>query len=835
LRSLALAGAAGALVAGMLPGAVPAGAAPGPVKSAAVARAEATGFAGLHGGHASGKAVGRSRVTRTAKPPVLTTAQRRAQRQAARMPVLAPRRVQGKPASRPAVPTSPQVAPAKRGSAVSPRSPSAPADFDRFRAQEVIPGDGQSSTNEPSVANDGSNVLYTGNWYAAQSSDSGRSFSFLDPYTLGPAPALPNGGFCCDQAVIHAPARGITAWALMYNCVADCESDPGTNNLIRLAVARNQADLAADTFDYYDFSAQTFGFPDGYWLDYPHLGVNANNLMLTLNVFRGTSFAESILIRFDLAPFTTGSWSANWVFSSQDFTWTPPDNSTDTWTYWAATARGNGSLIRVYNWPPATDFTHVSWNDFSVNFAYERKQEGSCPAPDGNNWCAFDDSRVKTGGEAGSGTVFFMWDAKQGGSFPYPYVEYASFDVSTGPATAMRQQSQIWNSNGAWAYPGLGVDARGDLGLSAQVGGGTLGYPSSQFLISDDITGGHWAAQFLDNSTHASNRWGDFLTARAATTGTSIGNTWIAAGFTLHDNGSGSATAVPGFYWLGRERDDPFAPTWAQNGTNLNTEGITANDTTGIFTGPSNCTCDYAASIQWGDGASSAPRPVGLHSQGLFQLSAPHAYAEEGTYTTTTNVIDAFGGTASGTGTVSVADAPLTAQGKTITGVAGAALAKTVAAFQDADPGGTASDYTATIHWGDGTASPGTIGGNFTVTGKHTYTATGTRAISTTITDTGGATVTATGHASIGKLPTVSSVSPASGTHTGGKSVTLTGAHFTGATSVKFGTASAHFTVKSDTKIVVTTPRHAAGTVDIRITAKYGTSKISSHDKYKFT
>jgi hypothetical protein len=94
---------------------------------------------------------------------------------------------------------------------------------------------------------------------------------------------------------------------------------------------------------------------------------------------------------------------------------------------------------------------------------------------------------------------------------------------------------------------------------------------------------------------------------------------------------------------------------------------------------------------------------------------------------------------------------------------------------------------------------------------------------------------TATGKASIGNVPVITAVSPTSGTHLGGKTVTITGTNFKLVTSVKFGTAAATFTVNSATKITVKTPAHAKGTVDIRVTTKYGTSKITSHDKYTFT
>jgi len=703
----------------------------------------------------------------------------------------------------------------------------APTDFEFYRAQNVSPGDNQSDVNEPSVANDGNNVLYSGNWFAAQSSDSGNSFSYINPYTLGPAPTLPNGGFCCDQVVAHAAANGITAWGLLYCPVTSCNSG---DNLIRLAVARNEADLASDTFDYYDFSAQTFGFPEGDWLDYPHFGVNADYLMLTMNVFNGGSFVTSIMVKFDLAPFLSGSWSANWVYNNQDFTWTPTDNSTDSWSYWAATAYENGGLIRVYNWPPNTDYTHVSWNDFSVNFNYEWK-DGSCSAPDGNNWCAFDDSRVKTGGEVGASTAYFMWDAKQGGGFSYPYVDYASFDVSTGPATSV-SESQIWNGSYTWAYPGMGVNGRGALGVSLAIGGGTWGYPGSQFLVNDDISGG-WAAVFLDQGSHSNTRWGDYLTARAATTGTSIGDTWIASGFTLHDN-AGNAETSPSFYWVGRQRDDPFAPSWVTSYSNNYTECAAATDDTGIFNGPSNCACDYTVSNGWGDGKSSTPL-LDNYSPGYFLLFHQHTYAEEGNYTTAMTATDSWGNSASGNGSASVADAALTAAGTTINGAKGVSLTKKVATFTDADPARIASDYTATIQWGDGTSSAGIIGGTFTVTGTHTYTSTGTHTIKVTIKDSGGASATATSTAHIGILPAITSVSPTSGSHVGGNTVTITGTNLSGATAVKFGTVAGTIITVTATKITVKAPAHATGTVNIRVTTKYGTSIITTHDTYKFT
>jgi hypothetical protein len=77
-----------------------------------------------------------------------------------------------------------------------------------------------------------------------------------------------------------------------------------------------------------------------------------------------------------------------------------------------------------------------------------------------------------------------------------------------------------------------------------------------------------------------------------------------------------------------------------------------------------------------------------------------------------------------------------------------------VATFTDADPGGVATDYTATINWGDGHLSNGTItangSGGFNVSGTNTYAQAGTFPISVDIMDFGG------GPGSGGSNPTLS-------------------------------------------------------------------------------
>jgi hypothetical protein len=69
-----------------------------------------------------------------------------------------------------------------------------------------------------------------------------------------------------------------------------------------------------------------------------------------------------------------------------------------------------------------------------------------------------------------------------------------------------------------------------------------------------------------------------------------------------------------------------------------------------------------------------------------------------------------------------------------------------LASFTDADPSAPLSDYKATITWGNGTTSAGTIAvdaqGGYCVSGGHTYATAGTYAVTVLVTDAGGSSAT---------------------------------------------------------------------------------------------
>jgi NAD(P)H-dependent FMN reductase len=153
-----------------------------------------------------------------------------------------------------------------------------------------------------------------------------------------------------------------------------------------------------------------------------------------------------------------------------------------------------------------------------------------------------------------------------------------------------------------------------------------------------------------------------------------------------------------------------------------------------------------SATIDWGDGSPSSNVPVPAGS-----VVGSHTYAEEGSYAVSVVVHDLDGSVTIG-GTATVSDAPLSAQAMSFSVSKKTAFTRTVASFTDADPNGAASDFTATIAWGDGKSSAGTVtaarGGGFGVSGSHTYAAKRSYTVTVHIADVGGssAEATATAH-----------------------------------------------------------------------------------------
>ena len=94
---------------------------------------------------------------------------------------------------------------------------------------------------------------------------------------------------------------------------------------------------------------------------------------------------------------------------------------------------------------------------------------------------------------------------------------------------------------------------------------------------------------------------------------------------------------------------------------------------------------------------------------------------------------------------------------------------------------------------------------------------------------------TGTAVAAAPPAPTVSGVSPSEGPAAGGSSVTITGTNLQNASAVDFGTTSVtSFTSDATGQIVLNSPAHAAGTVDVTVLTAGGTSATSTSDQFTY-
>jgi hypothetical protein len=219
-------------------------------------------------------------------------------------------------------------------------------------------------------------------------------------------------------------------------------------------------------------------------------------------------------------------------------------------------------------------------------------------------------------------------------------------------------------------------------------------------------------------------------------------------------------------FWAANEFTNTESTNWGTwiagfvpNGAPITVTGLTVNpnpaaegnpiNLTGAFNDPT-ANQTHTVVVSWGDGTANTTvnLPTGMSS---FAIPS-HTYEEESPagapYAIIVTVTNGDGFSGLGTTSSAVTDAPLTMTSTAMSGRQNMLFSGIVGTFTDADPHGTPTDYSATITWGDGHTSPGTVTGNgtgvLTVTGSNTYAATGSFTVTIQVTDAGGSTASAT-------------------------------------------------------------------------------------------
>jgi hypothetical protein len=176
---------------------------------------------------------------------------------------------------------------------------------------------------------------------------------------------------------------------------------------------------------------------------------------------------------------------------------------------------------------------------------------------------------------------------------------------------------------------------------------------------------------------------------------------------------------------------------------------------------------DFAATIDWGDGSSSSGTVNDLGG-GKYSVTGGHTYKEDGTYPVTITLSDPGSADVVLTTTANVADGPngdddlvLTATPTAIPLQEATPFSGTLLKFFDPPsgppPGTTENDFTVTISWGDGSSSNGTVndlgGGNYSLTGSHTYQEDGVYPVTINLSDPGSPDVVVTTIANVAEGP----------------------------------------------------------------------------------
>jgi hypothetical protein len=202
-------------------------------------------------------------------------------------------------------------------------------------------------------------------------------------------------------------------------------------------------------------------------------------------------------------------------------------------------------------------------------------------------------------------------------------------------------------------------------------------------------------------------------------------------------------------------RADVASPTITGFPTSMTgTAGSVFDGRVGSFTynGPPATASSFSATVTWGDGSTS-PATVVANVSGGYDVLGKHTYAGGGTGTAVVSIRQTL---ADGSNfpaapilsPVSIQFAAIAGSARPIKAEAGRPFSGTIATFQDANALDQAINFTATISWGDGTTSGGTVlsdgSGGFVIQGTHTYTSADTLPVSVSLSHTNASAVEAT-------------------------------------------------------------------------------------------
>jgi len=302
-------------------------------------------------------------------------------------------------------------------------------------------------------------AVYSGNWFAAFSTDGGSSFQDMSPQDFM---KLEGETFCCDQRVEFVPNLGAFVWVML--------SADGPL-IVAVASPDEIRDSNGKSWTYYHLTPAMLGYERSSTFDYPQISYGDGYLYLTVDA------NGAAITRWPLGQLAErGTVAVQYVKVTESFVC--PAHRTQG-VGWFAT-HSTDSQIKVFSWKEPAGAPVTS---FTVDIATIPVSDFSSITKDRDDWLP-PTSKISSSitGAARSGRELVLaWSAGRkyadGSASPItqPHIELAYIHMDR--KTVVRQE-YIWNPQFAFAWPSLA--ANGDdnpaIGISCCWGGGDF-YP----------------------------------------------------------------------------------------------------------------------------------------------------------------------------------------------------------------------------------------------------------------------------------------------------------------------------------------------------------------------
>ncbi len=420
-----------------------------------------------------------------------------------------------------------------------------------------------SPISEPTVASRGEEVLVTGNWYAAMSTDGGKTFQYVDPYSYFERAGIPED-FCCDQVAAYDRDTDAIFW-LMQGAVDNARR----GNRFVLLIARGQQDIRAQNWFYYDLPSTTLLGKEGLWFDFPDLAFSDRHVYVTTNVFSTTdnSWQAAVVMRLDKRQLASYQHSAADVVALQTGSLRLSHGARDT-VYWVG--HNTTSTIQLWRWPDSESAPRAPVSvDVETWIPPDDESTKSAVAPNKRPWLRRADGRI-TAAWTAKGHVGFAWGVGADNRYSFPHVRVAVVQEDAIAKAGFIGRIQptiephIWSNSFGIGYPSAMPNSEGTIGIAVAYGG-PKNYPGYAIGFFKD---GFSEAPALTRVRESRNTpicpkedgtrdftcgvWGDYFSLR---THGSNPQTWVTVGYTVQNEDHEKVKAESEFVWFDRRRE----------------------------------------------------------------------------------------------------------------------------------------------------------------------------------------------------------------------------------------------------------------------------------------